>query len=105
MGVANSVKFIMDGNVRPEMSDETREARRKGPKSSGEAKTLIDTGVGARQIAFEVDVGSTSVFIGVPDGYMAYHQEGRVPNAPKREFLQLPTDSEIEKTIKHYLEK
>jgi len=99
-GVTESVKFIMQKKVEPPLKDSTVERRRK--KSN---VPLFDTGVGARQIAHDVSVVDLNTRVGVPDGYMAYHQEGRVPNAPKREFLQLPDDDMIEKTIMFYLEK
>lgn len=113
MGVTDSVKFIADNKVKPETSEETFAARRKRKKPGGSPRTLWDTGIGAKQISHSVDSSAMTVSIGVPDGYMAYQQEGRVPRGgdkkkgflPKREFLQLPSESDIEKTIQFFLEK
>ena len=107
-GVAESQRFIRDNKVTPPTTDETLDARRKGKnkaKSDRRGITLLDTGTGIKQIAYEVD--GDSVLVGVPDGYMAYHQEGRQPKTherKKREFLKLPDDGVIEEIIKEHME-
>ena len=105
-GVAESQRYIMQDKVQPPTTQETLDRRRKGKKKSRGGKTLLDTGVGVKQIAYELD--GDSVEVGVPDGYMAYHQEGRQPKTHKkkpRKFLQLPDPDVIEGIIEDHLEE
>jgi len=92
-GVTLTTEKLLGNKVRPKTSQGTLDARRQGRRRFkgarvGNGLTLVDTGVGLRQVSYRAT--SSSVEVGVPDGYMAYHQEGRVPNARRRMFLMLP---------------
>ena len=93
--VTLTTKKLMDNKVMPRTSQSTLDQRRKGRKrrfkkrSISKGTTLVDTGVGMRQVSYKT--GPDYVEVGVPDGYMAYHEEGRVPNAPRRKFLVMTT--------------
>lgn len=102
--VTETRKFLFAGKVKPRTTDATF-ARRKTRKKNPELKdtTLVDTGIGAMQVDYRHT--KSSVTVGVPDGYMAYHQEGRVPNSPQRKFLVLPNSGYIVKLVNFHWHK
>lgn len=109
-GVTETTQFLMDNKVTPKTTDKTLEARRNPNKRKQFKKrriakglTLVDTGIGLRQVAYKATQSSCEV--GVPDGYMAYHQLGRVPNAPKRMFLRLPNRKYIMNLVRVHIER
>lgn len=115
-----STQKISENKVEPKTTDETLMQRRKGANKQRKRKntnrltertkqkrstgiTLLDSGIGIKQISHEV--ASDEVAVGVPPGYMAAHQKGTVPNSPKREFLVLPTDEQSVKIAEHHWRK
>jgi phage gpG-like protein len=98
-GVTLTTEKLMENKVTPKTTNATLERRRKPRRrqfkrrSIRKGTTLVDTGIGMRQVSYRAS--KVDVAIGVPDGYMAYHQEGRVPNAPRRAFLMLPNKKYI----------
>lgn len=103
-GVTLTTEYLLQNRVKPRTTDPVLLRRRtRLKKPSTEGTTLVDTSIGYKQVTYRVDV--KSVAIGVPDDYMAYHQLGRVPNAPKRAFLRMPTKVYILKTINFHWKK
>jgi len=107
-GVTETQKKLLENRVRPPTRKSTLAARRRSRrqfknKRIAKGLTLVDTGVGLRQVAYKAT--SYDVAVGVPDGYMAYHQEGRVPNAPQRRFLMLPNRKYIMDLVMIHLRK
>lgn len=101
-----STEKISKNKVTPKTSQATLDARRRPrgkKKQSGSGITLLDTGVGIKQIAYES--GFDEMAVGVPAGYMAAHQEGTVPNAPRRKFLTMPKSDDIVDTVEFYWKK
>ena len=102
--VADTVEYLQQNRVKPKTKDKTLEARRRRTKEPNtEGTTLVDNGIGWRQVDYATD--ENSVTVGVPDGYMAYHQQGRVPNAPRRPFLRLLPKREIIKLVNFHWKK
>ena len=95
-----TIKKILDNEVRPGTTQETLD-RRRGKDKRG--LTLVDTGVGYKQISHKV--GNNYVEVGVPAGYMSAHQRGTVPNAPRRMFLTLLTKREIIRLVNFHWKK
>ena len=103
-GVTLTTEYLLKNRVRPRTKDRTLLSRRTRLKEpSTEGTTLVDTGTGAKTVSYRSS--DKSVVVGVPDGYMAYHQLGRVPNAPRRRFLRMPTKDYILKTINFHWKK
>lgn len=106
-GVTLTTEKLMENRVTPKTSNETlarrRRPRRRARRSIRKGTTLVDTGLGMRQVSYRAT--KSDVAVGVPDGYMAYHQEGRVPNAPRRAFLLLPNKKYIMNLVKFHLKK
>lgn len=102
--VARTTQKIIDNKVTPKTTDATLKRRRsRKRKKSTSGTTLLDNGIGYLQVSHRVD--PDSVAVGVPDGYMAYHQQGRVPNAPRRRFLMMLTKGEVLKVINFHWKK
>jgi phage gpG-like protein len=102
--VKRTTDKIVENRVKPGTSRETllrRRTRKRKPSTSG--TTLLDTGIGYRMVSHRVD--PDSVTVGVPDGYMAYHQLGRVPNSKRRRFLMMLTKREILRIINFHWKK
>lgn len=108
-GVTLTTEKLMENRVTPKTTSATLERRRKPrrrqfrKRSIRKGTTLVDTGIGMRQVSYKAS--KTDVAVGVPDGYMAYHQLGRVPNAPRRSFLLLPNKRYILNLVKLHLKK
>ena len=103
--VTLTTKKIANNKVRPKTTLRTlraRRSRKKRPSVSG--ITMLDTGVGYKQPAYRV-ISGRAVDVGYPDGYMAYHQEGRVPNAPQRKTLTLPSKRALQQITKFHWER
>jgi len=95
---------LLKNRVKPPTTDAVLELRRKAGQGKYDGITLVDTGLGMRMVSYKVNY-RRSVDVGVPDGYMAYHEQGRVPNAPRRRFLTMPPASYIYKVIKWHWRK
>lgn len=106
-GVTLTTEKLMENRVTPKTTNATLARRRKPRKrkrrSIRRGTTLVDTGIGMRQVSYKAT--SHDVAVGVPDGYMAYHQEGRVPNAPRRTFLLLPNKRYILNLVQIHIKK
>jgi phage gpG-like protein len=102
--VTRTTEKIAKNEVKPKTKRVTllaRRHRKKRPSTSG--ITLLDTGIGIKQVSHRV--GINEVTIGVPRGYMAAHQKGTVPNAPRRRFLTMLTKREILRVINFHWKK
>jgi len=91
--VTRTTDKLLGNRVRPKTTRKTllkRRTRSKKPSTSG--ITLVDNAIGVKQVAYAT--GPDYMEVGIPTGpgaYMAAHQKGTVPNAPRRRFLVLPT--------------
>lgn len=114
-GVTMTLQKLLGDQVTPKTTKETLDLRKKYRKKRkkrvtsingipvGDGVTLVDTGIGARQVTFMHN--SRMVAVGVPPGYMAYHHQGRVPNAPRRRFLVLPGSKYIVSLVNQHWHK
>lgn len=102
--VMRTTQKIVDNKVTPPTTEETFDRRRtRKRRKNTKRTTLLDNGIGYLQVTHRVD--SDSVAVGVPDGYMAYHEQGRVPNAPRRRFLMMLTKGEVLKIVNYHWQK
>jgi hypothetical protein len=103
-GVKLTTEKLVKNKVTPKTTEGVLARRRKYGKGKYKGITLVDTGIGLRQVSYRV-LFNKAVEVGVPDGYMAYHEQGRVPHAPQRRFLTMPKGDYIYRAIRWHWSK
>lgn len=105
--VTRTTDKLLSNRVRPKTTRKTLLRRRtRSKKRSTSGITLVDNAIGIKQVAYST--GSDHMEVGIPTGpgaYMAAHQKGKVPHAPKRMFLVLPTKQRTLEVINFHWKK